>query len=1100
MGDVLEMLPKCELVRCMAEKAAKHAESEFHFLGRLNDLRERVSNEVSQINRLFPEYTPHDEKYHLSRLFHVADKVLGTTLLEGMYASELFLLGVGLYGHDWGMAVSDVEKQYILTGTVADGRKAEDLWILRNERERFAEFAREVGLSGDAQGRFDDVPLHHWQEYVRRTHAERSGRRVHRFFEETSGAVARAGERICVGHWLEIEDLEDPKSYPPDFPVLGEAANLRALAVYVRLIDLLDFSEDRTPFVIWMFVSPRDEKSQMEWKKHRAMQEIAVAPYQAGRIIRAEGSTDDHEVYAALEDLRVYCQEQFRGCSNVLARMNDPRHKLDIFDINWVVTAIGFKPISIRFEFDRDRMFEILSDEIYQGDSYVFLRELVQNSIDAIRLRRALLEKEAGAGNLGVIRVDVEHGKDGDAKVTVTDDGSGMDEHIVRNYLAVAGKSYYRSQDFERLGLQIDPISRFGIGLLSCFMVADRVEIETCRDPYFSGTSEALKIEIPAVRRQFRVEQRARGTVGYGTKITVHVKGSKLPKAKGEKAPRALEVTEYLSKVAGFVEYPLVITEGDRKTIVLHPKQEAEGARKRFGADFAVRQLDLSYPWAKTFFAQDMEKAKRVFREHRYDLGSDLGLTGYDGVLSVMEPSAGVDLVREAGGASTWDRNEPDPGSEKGDSEPCRWDQNRPYRVRYEEGAGTARSCMASDHCTVYRDGILVAGAHVPGWLEGWRYGPPMGPPARLVVNIPKSDAPRLDLARSEILALKSPWDAAVHTGFLRYLNETVVKGAFALPVRDRLTALCRLVAYTARADWLWEVASHDLWPVPMIEVGGTLGAIDYQVAAQRILYGAPYLLSEGADAVVRPLAGDERRLAILKHWSGEPCVFRTRRANLAPPAALASIADVAVAHCHRWARIRFLMPPKQGSAPLVQEVLVPVDCAEILSEGTMLEGIIRDPRLGMACASSDLVTFGYSRFTEFSEPFADAFGYGLVYINVKHPTGRDALRCAAALDLALERKSASAEALGRLSDAREALSVRRSVPVRVWCQNLGRFLSLGAKILDVPLESDPDHLGELQFVPDTVTPEDGGRVCRNMEYIKQGIPDGPYGQVMTTI
>ena len=34
----------------------------------------------------------------------------------------------------------------------------------------------------------------------------------------------------------------------------------------------------------------------------------------------------------------------------------------------------------------------------------------------------------------------------GDARVTWSDDGLGMDAYIVRNYLAVAGKSYYRER------------------------------------------------------------------------------------------------------------------------------------------------------------------------------------------------------------------------------------------------------------------------------------------------------------------------------------------------------------------------------------------------------------------------------------------------------------------------------------------------------------------------------------------------------------------------------------------------------------------------------------------------------------------------------
>ncbi|MCH8302849.1 MAG: hypothetical protein IH912_08860 [Proteobacteria bacterium] len=153
----------------------------------------------------------------------------------------------------------------------------------------------------------------------------------------------------------------------------------------------------------------------------------------------------------------------------------------------------------------------------------------------------------------------------------------------MRNYLAIAGKSYYHSEAFEREGLNVDPISRFGIGILSCFMVADELHIETFRDPYMPGDAQPLRIRIPAPKKQFRIETPVE-TASPGTTVKVFVKGEKLPRVGDEEGgkeagkPKPLDVTKYLSIVAGFVEFPIVITEGDRKTIVLHPYQDAEAA------------------------------------------------------------------------------------------------------------------------------------------------------------------------------------------------------------------------------------------------------------------------------------------------------------------------------------------------------------------------------------------------------------------------------------------------------------------------------------------------------------------------------------------
>jgi hypothetical protein len=646
-------LPKCELVRELVRKADLRDDIDFEFLGTLQAFRKQVSGEVRQINELFPEYTPHDEQYHLKRLFHVADTVLGKSLIEVMNSAELLVLALGLYGHDWGMAVSEAEKEFILMGQIPEDRGPEDFCLLPDESERVLRFARDARLELDQDGRPSQMPIESWREYVRLTHADRSGERVRRLLVRIDGGLADAGARVCRGHWLDMEELEDFRSYPVSFPVLREQANLRALAAYVRLIDLFDLAEDRTPYTVWKFVAPRDAKSKMEWEKHRALRPITCSQYLRGRAVQVYGSTDDHEVFAALEDLHLYCENQLRGCNDLLARMRDPRHCLDLLQLDWTVEPRGFEPVSIQFEFDRDQMFEILSDEIYQGDPYVFLRELLQNSIDAIRMRREVLERSGpGPGNVGVIRVTVDHGEKGDATVTWQDDGIGMDQHVVRNYLAVAGKSYYQSADFEREGLEIDPISRFGIGILSCFMIADRVDIETYRDPYLPPAADPLSITISDMRRQFRIEKRTKEGVGVGTTVRVFVSGKRLP-ADDEGAVQSLDVTEYLSIVAGFVEFPILISEGDRKTIILHPSQDAKEVRNRFkemGPECEVRKIDLGYPWDDVVLPQDLAAARQLLREVRCNVPADLGLAGYDGGLSYLVPKdAWIDVVSAIG-------------------------------------------------------------------------------------------------------------------------------------------------------------------------------------------------------------------------------------------------------------------------------------------------------------------------------------------------------------------------------------------------------------------------------------------------------------------
>ncbi|MBI2906979.1 MAG: ATP-binding protein [Chloroflexi bacterium] len=1051
-----DTFPDCHLLHVLADKAGERHDTTFNFLGRLDEFRERVSQEVRQINDLFPEYTPHDEQYHLSRLFHVADTVLGRNLIEGMNSAELFVLAIALYGHDWGMAVSEAEKQYIVVGE-QPGETVVNL--LPDEHARFVAFARKERLGLDKQGHLPDIPVEKWREYVRQTHAFRSAERVRRFFEPIDMGVADAASRSCVGHWLTFEELQDHKLYPPDLSILRETVNVRAVAVYVRLVDLLDLADDRAPYAIWKFVAPRDPRSKMEWLKHRALRPVTCPSYQHGRVVQVDGSTDDHEVYAALEDLKNYGDEQLRGCNDLLARMNDSRHRLDLYHIEWRVAAREFKPVSIRFEFNRRRMFDILSDEIYQGDPYVFLRELLQNSIDAIRMRREVLTRWGLApGDMGVIQVTVKHGHNGDAKVTWRDDGIGMDEYVVRNYLAVAGQSYYCSADFERERLKMDPISRFGIGLLSCFMVADRVEIETFKDPYLPPAGEPLKIAIPAAERQFRVEARPVEAAHVGTTVTVFVEGGKLPTEEDDPV-KPLDVTNYISTVAGFVEFPVVITEGDRRTIVLHPKQDAAAARRRFGEQFEVSQIDLSYPWEEVFLPQDQQASREVLREERLDIADDLALAGYAGVLTCLVPlTRDLDLCGIGSttcygegwdGAEVWRRGQADLAG-RIRWHPS-WNGSRAYLVAEGQG-GVGRSASHAAGFEVYRDGVLVAAAPPPQafCLPGVSNCVPQ---TRLVVNLPKSRT-ALDVARTQLVGRGANWAEPVYEAYLQHLWKMSGERLLTMAASERWHELGRFLAFHGiEPESLCRLLPRERWPLLFLEKGGSLAVEECGNLPPGPIYACPDTLVQEATRVAwdqwvigRPHKGP------LSMWRGETCVLWGDGERFGSSLWGAFALQSTKLEEYDWARVRFLRPPWAGGPPLLQYVLV---AREAENTGwnweDLLQKACRDPALltpmdlrllqflsghGLSAAfpptlnDDTLLTVrdlrnwrfashrGLPSVAEFSSPFAGFFAYGNEVWNLKHPLTRVLLRLRAGSLLSRLQRTLSAGAIGRMEDA----------------------------------------------------------------------------------
>ncbi|MDI2027625.1 HSP90 family protein [Saccharopolyspora sp. TS4A08] len=113
------------------------------------------------------------------------------------------------------------------------------------------------------------------------------------------------------------------------------------------------------------------------------------------------------------------------------------------------------------FQVDLRGVVEILSQHLYSSPR-VFLRELLQNARDAVVARGA-------ADAPGLIQVSVE-----DGAIVVADNGIGLDAGEMRALLATIGASSKRA-DLERA--QQDFLGRFGIGLLSCFLIGDAVEV-----------------------------------------------------------------------------------------------------------------------------------------------------------------------------------------------------------------------------------------------------------------------------------------------------------------------------------------------------------------------------------------------------------------------------------------------------------------------------------------------------------------------------------------------------------------------------------------------------------------------------------------------
>ncbi|GAB3230639.1 HSP90 family protein [Glycomyces halotolerans] len=129
-------------------------------------------------------------------------------------------------------------------------------------------------------------------------------------------------------------------------------------------------------------------------------------------------------------------------------------------------------PTSHTFQVDLRGLVDLLSHHLYSSPR-VYVRELLQNAVDAVTARRAF-EPDAPA--------DVRIESDG-TRLTISDPGVGLTVSEVHKLLATIGGSSKRDEEIE--GARRDFLGQFGIGLLACFTVASVITVtsRSAREP-----------------------------------------------------------------------------------------------------------------------------------------------------------------------------------------------------------------------------------------------------------------------------------------------------------------------------------------------------------------------------------------------------------------------------------------------------------------------------------------------------------------------------------------------------------------------------------------------------------------------------------------
>jgi len=219
---------------------------------------------------------------------------------------------------------------------------------------------------------------------------------------------------------------------------------------------------------------------------------------------------------------------------------------------------------------------DLLSHHLYASPR-VYVRELLQNAVDAITARRS--GDPSAPARVRIEPPDLT----GDGTLRVSDTGVGLTEEQVHQFLATIGRSSKRDDfGFARH----DFLGQFGIGLLSCFLVADEIRVLTRAEGsptvLWRGFADGRYSAVPAeqeraeigttvtlVPRRDTEQWLVRRTVVelatlYGSLLPVAVEVADLPVSgdglpwQGSADGRRERLMTYCQELFGFVPFDIV--------------------------------------------------------------------------------------------------------------------------------------------------------------------------------------------------------------------------------------------------------------------------------------------------------------------------------------------------------------------------------------------------------------------------------------------------------------------------------------------------------------------------------------------------------------
>lgn len=545
--------------------------------------RERAEMLSKEISRDLPEFTVHDIT-HIDALWELADLVIGPEY--PLTPAEAFILGGAFLIHDLGMALA----------AYPEGKEAlykNDHWndtityFLKEKLGRFPTKEEIDTLDKDIEDKVIE-------EILRILHAEKAEELAFVKWKDESSSPTSYHliedpeirniygpiiGKIAHSHWWPVKRLDNEfqtiLGAPSIFPNEWSVDPLK-LACILRVADASHLDSSRAPGFLKALRKP-SKYSRKHWTFQERLTKPIVESDRLSFTSVKPFSVDEFDSWWLCYDTLRMVDRELREVDALLADKH--RHRFSVRSVagtedpdrlKKLIPTKSWVPVdsSIKVSNVSALVHNLGGEQLYGKDNTIPLRELIQNSIDAIKARRILENRPKDWGD-----IIVRSGKDSEVHwIEIEDNGIGMSSDVLIGPFLDFGTSYWGSRLMREeypglLSKGFQSIGKYGIGFFSVFMWGKRVQVITHRYGYAQQDTIVLEFNGGVESRPIlREAQRNEYLIDSGTRIRVWLENELKFNTLKFYNNMKIKLDDVCSTIAPSIEVNLYVQEDDERS------------------------------------------------------------------------------------------------------------------------------------------------------------------------------------------------------------------------------------------------------------------------------------------------------------------------------------------------------------------------------------------------------------------------------------------------------------------------------------------------------------------------------------------------------